>query len=159
MSQDDEFIRELLRRQDVADRELAAAREKHEEQTAAIKVLLAAAGWVNGAHVERPVAGSGVASGASAPTPTTTREYIRRALKDVGKPMKMAEIVETVGRMGSDATGDTIRTVLQKMLRAGQVDRPGRGMYGLRDEPPAPPSQEVLDMVSNLQKEAETPSH
>lgn len=168
MKDDDEFIRELLRRKDVEERKLTAARKHHDERVAAIDVLLESAGYVNGAHVQRPDSsrspvtistGSGkTALVVAASGGPTTREYIRDALKEAGAPLKMADIVTAVAARGSAASGDTVRTVLQKMLHSGQVIRPDRGMYALPSRPlnEPIPDQEVLNLVDKAEEYART---
>ncbi|GAA5139143.1 hypothetical protein [Pseudonocardia adelaidensis] len=160
MDQDqDEWIRELLRRRDVEDRDLAAAEKRHKERTDAIDVLLRAAGWINGAHVDGPRKKTTVMVDANVLVVAnrTTRDYVKRALADAGKPMKMSDVVDAVKDLGAPASEVTVRTVLAKMLKAGQITRPERGMYGLPEQP-AGPDPEVAHFLEKVEERAkETP--
>jgi hypothetical protein len=61
----------------------------------------------------------------------TTRELIREVLEAANGVMRMVDVVIAVKGHHSPASEDTIRSVLQKMARSGEVEKVGRGTYAL----------------------------
>jgi Fe2+ or Zn2+ uptake regulation protein len=80
----------------------------------------------------------------------TTRDFIRKVLIENGGPMRMVDVVEGVKLMGSTASPDTIRSVLQKMQHSGEAERPERGLYAYRapSEPDRPVDDELTLSVA-----------
>jgi hypothetical protein len=103
-------------------------RKEYQQKVDAINLLLKDAGEDDGVNPEtsnqdEPHDGS------------TTRDYIRRYLsrEDIGE-VQMVEVVGAVQEMGSTASPDTIRSILQKMARSGGgVKKVGYGKYRLAE--------------------------
>lgn len=68
---------------------------------------------------------------APAPAPGTARGAILRVLGSEERAFRTGEIVEHARRMGSDAQADTLRSLVSKMQKAGEIEQVARGLYRL----------------------------
>jgi hypothetical protein len=122
---DDPFARALLQKREELDAWYAMVTRDYQQRVAAINLLLDDSGQDSlvsnvSSDPDEEVEGDG----------PTTREYIRDVLAD-GHVKRMVDVVTAVKDGPSPASADTIRSVLQKMARSGEVEKVGRGTYRL----------------------------
>lgn len=61
----------------------------------------------------------------------SVREAILEVLHDEARPLRVAEIIDMIKRLGVQVEDDTVRSIVVKLLKAGHLRRPGHGVYAL----------------------------
>jgi hypothetical protein len=130
---DDELTRALLRKREELTERFNMVKQDYLQKVAAINLLLGEDAFDD--------LGSNVSSDQDDdPDPDddgrTTREHIRAILEN-GGAMRMVDVVSDVKAGAPHASPDTIRSVLQKMARSGEVEKVDRGTYQLARRTPS----------------------
>jgi len=85
---------------------------------------------------------------ASGANPRSARQAVLAVVSSADRTFRTSEIVEKAQKFGTDANADTIRSLVSKMGKSGELRQVSRGVYsrpGLRLEadPEAPPAEGV----------------